>query len=111
MAIRAGQAVFENRGFVIDRAQSIGADSLNIPEETVYEVGNDNSVAIVRDTPDVGFGVESWDVVPELEALITNLDPSTLTAGQKIDFGNAVPLDVLSPWRKKRGDSRSESHV
>ena len=50
MAIKAGQILHDAEGYVIDRIQSAGVGSLNIPEEKIKELGNFNTVATVRDT-------------------------------------------------------------
>ena len=45
------------------------------------------------------FDVESFDVAPEMEALITASDPSTASNGDSYEFTNAVPLYVVSPFK------------
>jgi 3D (Asp-Asp-Asp) domain-containing protein len=70
---------------------------LNIPEEKVHEVGNFEAVATIRDTPDLSFGLESWDVSTEIEALLTFTDPTMVNDGDAFDFGNHVPMDIISP--------------
>ena len=59
MAVKAGQFLHDAYGFIVDRIQTGGATTLNIPEEKVYEVGNFEAVATIRDTPDLSFGLES----------------------------------------------------
>lgn len=72
MAIKAGQIVHAGNGVaVIDRIQTGGPGQLNIPTEKIYELGNYKSVATVRDTPDLTFSVESYDVSTEFEGLLT----------------------------------------
>lgn len=56
---------------LIDRIQSAGPGSVNIPTEKVNELGNYKSVATIRDTPDLTFSYESWDTSTECEALLT----------------------------------------
>lgn len=99
MAIKSGQILHDAHGFVIDRIQSAGAGSVNIPEEKIYELGNYNTVATVRDIPDLSFDLESYDVSCEFEAILTNEDPTSLTDGQEFDFGDAIPLDIISPFK------------
>lgn len=36
MAIKAGKIIHDVNGYVIDRIQTGGPDSLNIPEEKIY---------------------------------------------------------------------------
>lgn len=100
MAIKAGQILHDVNGFVVDRIQTGGVSSLNIPEEKIYELGNNSSVTTVRDTADLSFEIESFDVVPEMEALVTGVQtPSSEVLGSTYDFKNAVPLYVISPFK------------
>lgn len=74
MAIKAGQIVHAGNGVaVIDRIQTGGPGQLNIPTEKIYELGNYKTVATVRDTPDLTFTAESYDVSTEFEGLLTGL--------------------------------------
>lgn len=73
MAIKGGQIIHAGNGTtVIDRVQTGGPGQVSIPTEKIYELGNNKSVATVRDTPDLTFGLESFDTSPEVEALVTN---------------------------------------
>lgn len=103
MAIKAGQILHDAEGFVIDRIQSAGVGNLNIPEEKIYELGNYETVATVRDIPDLSFDIESFDVTCELEALITNQDPTALADGEEIDLNDYVPLNIISPFKSAQG--------
>lgn len=103
MSIKAGQILHDAEGFVIDRIQTAGVGNLNIPEEKVYELGNYETVATVRDIPDLSFDVESYDVTCEFEALIVNQNPSTLATNAEIDFDQYVPLNIVSPFKSTQG--------
>lgn len=103
MAIKAGQILHDAHGFVIDRIQTGGVSNLNIPEEKIYELGNYQTVATVRDIPDLSFELESFDVSTEIEALLTNTNPTTVTNGQEFDFANSMPLDIISPFKSGTG--------
>jgi hypothetical protein len=103
VAIKAGQILHDAEGFVVDRIQTGGVSNLNIPEEKVHELGNFLTVATTRDTPDLSFDVESLDVTPKIEALVTNVDPTAVVAGDEFDFINAKPLDIISPFRAGQG--------
>lgn len=103
MAVKAGQILHDIHGFVVDRIQTGGVSSLNIPEEKVYELGNFKTVATVRDTPDLSFEVESLDVSTEIEAIVTGADPTTTVEGQEFDFLESQPLDVISPFKAGQG--------
>jgi len=72
MAIKAGNIVHVgNETVVIDRIQTAGPGNLNIPTEKIYELGNYQSVATIRDVPDLSFTMDSYDVSTEIEALLT----------------------------------------
>src|SRR5688572_20638373 len=103
MAIKAGQILHDANGFVVDRIQTGGVGNLNIPEEKIYELGNYNTVATVRDIPDLSFDLESLDVSTEIEALNLFRDPTAVIDGDEFDFIDAVPLDVISPFKSSQG--------
>jgi hypothetical protein len=83
MAIKAGNIVHVgNETVVIDRIQTAGPGNLNIPTEKIYELGNYQSVATIRDVPDLSFQMDSYDVSTEIETLLTNSTASrTVTDG------------------------------
>lgn len=97
MAIKAGQILHDAYGFVIDRIQTGGANNLNIPEEKIYEVGNFQTVATIRDVPDLSFGLDTFDVSTEIESLLTFTDPTLVADGDYLDLATAVPIDIISP--------------
>ncbi len=99
MSVKSGEILHSIHGFVIDRIQTAGIGNLNIPEEKVYELGNYQTVATVRDIPDISFDMESFDVSTEIEAILTNQDPTATVDGDAFDFGDAVPLNVISPFK------------
>lgn len=104
MAIKAGQILHDVHGFVIDRIQSAGVDNVNIPQEKIYELGNYQTVATIRDIPDLSFSIESLDVSCEMEALLTGEDPSALSGGEEFSFSDAMPLDIISPFKSGNGN-------
>lgn len=95
--------------FIVDRIQTAGAN-LNVPEERVYELGNFQSVAVVRDVPDLTFTLECLDVSCEVEALLTgSTDPSGdlfgtdgLT-GTVYSLADNKPVDIISPFKSAQG--------
>lgn len=99
MAIKGGQILHDVNGYVIDRIQTGGPGQLNIPQEKVYELGNFNAVAIVRDIPDLSFDLESLDVSTEFESILLAQAPGYGTSPNGIDFANSVPIDVISPFK------------
>lgn len=103
MAIKSGQFLHDAYGFVVDRIQTGGVGSLSVPEEKIYELGNFNSVATVRDTPELSFDVESYDMSTEFEALLTFADPLAAAAGTEYDLSDAKPLDIISPFKTATG--------
>lgn len=103
MAIKAGQIIHDAYGFVIDRLQSAGVNSLSINEEKVYELGNFESVASVRDAPDLTFDVESTDAGVEFEALMTFVDPLTVPDGAEFDLNDCKSMDIISPIKAGKG--------
>lgn len=105
MAIKAGQILHVANQFVVDRIQTAGPGDLNIPQEKVYELGNYQSVGIVRDVPDLSFTLECLDVGTEVEALLTGSnDPQADASGTKYELTKNVPIDITSPWKTPYGD-------
>lgn len=103
MPIKSGQFLHDANGFVVDRIQTGGVSSLNIPEETIYELGNYSSLATIRDIPDLTFDIESFDVSTEVEALLVGRNGTTDSTGQTYAFTNALPVDVVSPFKSAVG--------
>lgn len=97
--------------FIVDRIQSGGAGNLNIPQERVYELGNYQSVGIVRDVPDLSFTLDVLDVGTQVEALLYgSTDPSTdvlgdgtATAGALYDLSTSKTFDIISPFKSAQG--------
>src|SRR5262245_12357278 len=104
MAIKAGQILHDVDGFVVDRIQTGGVSSLNIPEEKIYELGNYQAVATVRDVADLSFDIESLDVSTEIESLILGKDPTVAVEGDEFDFVESLPMDVISPFKAGSGN-------
>lgn len=113
MAIRAGQILHAMNQFIVDRIQTGGAGNLNIPQERVYELGNFQSVGIVRDVPDLSFTLDVLDVGTQVEALLTGAvrpDNDTdhplgdgTTPGAVYSLANAIPADIISPFKTAQG--------
>jgi hypothetical protein len=101
VAIKAGQILHDASGFTIDRIQTGGVSNVNIPLETIYELGNFQTVAQVRDIPDLSFDLESLDVSTEIEALLTGRDETVLVAGGgvNLDLSSSLPIDIVSPFK------------
>lgn len=103
MAIKAGQFLHDVHGFVIDRIQTGGVSSLNIPQEKIYELGNYQTVANVYDIPDLSFDIESLDVSTEVEALLHGKVPTAVVNGDQFTFATTYPLDIISPFKAGNG--------
>lgn len=104
--LRGGNILHVSGGFVLDRIQSAGPGDLSIPEEKIYELGNYEAVGTVRDIPEITFNLETYDMSSEFEALLINENPATFPStpgANKIDFKKAVPIDIISPWKSRRG--------
>lgn len=96
MAIKSGNIIHDVYGVVIDRLQSAGG-SIDVPSTKIKELGNYESVEVVRDIPDLQFNMESWDVSTEIEALICGKDSTTVSPGAVFDFRAAKEMGVMSP--------------
>lgn len=110
LAIKAGQILHAMNQFLVDRIQTAGPSNLNIPTEKIYELGNYQSVAIVRDVPDLTFGLDCLDVDTEVEAVLTgsedpngDLRGTDGATGTKYSLVNSVPVDIISPMKSAQG--------
>jgi len=75
MAIKGGQIVHVgNNAVLLDRLQTAGPGTVNIRRETIYELGNYQSVGQVSDIPDLSFTLESFDVSCAMEAFLADKD-------------------------------------
>ena len=99
MAIKAGQILHVGSGFVIDRIQSAGAGSINVNTERIEELGNYNAVATLRDTPDLSFEMETFDMSTEIHQLLLGAAAAD-AAGTKYDVELDIePLNIISPFK------------
>lgn len=105
MAIKAGQILHSMNQFVVDRIQTGGPGNLNIPQERIYELGNFQSVGIVRDVPELSFSLDCLDVSTEVEALLMgSADPSADPIDNTMyDYLLNEPVDILSPLKSAQG--------
>jgi hypothetical protein len=102
MAIKSGELLQVGNQVLIDRAQTGGPGNLNIPTEKIYELGNYESVATIRDVPDLTFDLESLDVSAEIECMLTGRDFTATADGTLIKMANVLPLDVASQFKAGR---------
>ncbi len=103
MSIKAGTFLHDANGFVIDRIQTGGVSSLNIPSEKIYELGNYQTVATIFDIPELTFDVESFDVSTEVEAILHGKAPGSVVDGDEFSFATTYPIDVISPFKAGNG--------
>lgn len=99
MAIKAGELIHVGNMVLIDRIQTGGPGDLNIPTERIEELGNYESVATIRDIPDLSFTLESLDASAEIEAMLLGTDFETDPDGQEYPITNARVLDVVSQFK------------
>lgn len=93
MSIRAADILHTGRGNqLISRLQNVGPGGLQIATETIRETGNFKSVAILRDSPDLSFSMNSYDVSTTLEQLLTD---SATVPGGGIDMTFLKPTTIL----------------
>lgn len=93
MAVKAGQIIHTGNTVLVQRLQTAGPGTLNIPTARVVELGNYKSVAVTHDTPDLTFTMESFDTTTSVEAMITGA-----TSGP-YHLASPLPLDVASQWK------------
>jgi len=83
---------------LIERLQSGGPGTLNIPKEKIYELGNYESVATVYDTPELTFTLESFDVSTDTEQMLVDATTAdVLTNG--IDLAAAKSLNIAQNFK------------
>lgn len=99
MAIKAGELIHVGNLVLIDRIQTGGPGDLNIPTERIEELGNYESVATIRDIPDLSFTLESLDASAELEATLMGSDFEADAAGAEYDLSRVRVLDVVSQFK------------
>ncbi len=102
MAIKSGELIHVGNQILVDRAQTAGPGTLNVPTEKIYELGNYQSVATIRDTPDLTFTMESLDVSAEIECMLLGVDFATAADGTVLPLSKCLPMDVASQFKTGR---------
>lgn len=105
MSIKAGDLIHVANQILVDRAQTAGPGQLNIPTEKIYELGNYESVATIRDIPDLSFNLESLDVSAEIEAMLVGNDFASDAAGTLYSIASSLPLDIVSEFKRGKTDA------
>lgn len=96
MAIKAGSIIHTGQGLLLERLQNAGPGTVNINSEKIYELGNYQSVATIRDIPDLTFSMESFDVTTDIESILVDRDPADPTP---INLASARLLNVLTQFK------------
>ena len=100
MAIKGGQILHTANGFLIDRIQTGGVNSLNINEDRIEELGNYEAIGTTRDIPDLTFELETYDMSTSIENINTGRAENFSTATTELDLvGNYTNVDILSPYK------------
>lgn len=99
MAIKAGQILHVGNGFLVDRIQSAGAGSVNVNTEKIEELGNYQTVATIRDIPDLSFELETYDMGTEIHQLLFNAGAGDAAGTLYSPELDVVPIDILSPFK------------
>lgn len=107
MAVKGGDLIHVGNSVLLDRAQTAGPGQVNIPTETIYELGNYKSVGKVLDIPDLSFPLESLDASAELEAMLVGRDFSADADGTEYEIAKSLPIDVASQFKRGKTDANS----
>lgn len=102
MAIKAGELIHVGNDVLVDRLQSAGPGDINIPTERIFELGNYETLATVRDIPDLQFPMESLDASAKMEAMLLGRDWAADPDGQEYDIGKVLTLDVAGQFKPGR---------
>lgn len=102
MSVRGGQIITQAGKYVLDRVQTAGPSDLNITRDKIYELGNYESIGTTTGIPSLTYDLESLDATCEFEGALIG-KPGGLATDEQIDFRNAVPIDIISPIKSKRG--------
>lgn len=96
MAIKSGQILHVgNDAVLVERLQTGGPGALNVPKEKIFELGNYQSVATIRDVPDLTYSLESLDTSVALESLLTR----TALGSASFDLSTCKPIDLATPFK------------
>ena len=108
MSIRAGSILHVGGQNVIDRIQQAGLGNVNLPMETIREVGNREVVDKIVGEPDFTFGIQSLNVSTELMAFLTGHSGSQASGsgpgsgdpeGTEYNWLDCGFVNIASPWK------------
>lgn len=103
MALQGGALIHTaNADVLVERLQTAGPGTVNIATEQIFELGNYQSVATIREVPDISFTLESLDVSTDFEALLTDTDPDS----EVFDLATATAMHIVTQIKpgKKQAD-------
>lgn len=107
MAVLAGTIITVGGNHVIDRLQTAGLGNVNMPIDTVREVGNMFIVDKVPMEPDFNFEMSSLDVSCDLLAFLTGEIGAQASASEVghsdaansgYNWNNVSWVNIASPW-------------
>src|SRR4051812_13971966 len=108
MSVHAGSILTVGGNNVIDRIQSAGLGDVNVPVETIREVGNRLVVDKIPGEPDYTFTMETLDVSTDVMAwlcgkvgaLASGSAPGASDpAGTAYAWSDTQYVNVVSPWK------------
>jgi hypothetical protein len=109
MSVHAGSILTIGGANVIDRIQSAGLGDVNVPIETIREVGNRLVVDKIPGEPDFTFTIETLDVSTDLMAFLTGkvgaiADPAGAPGaadppGTEYKWEDCGCVNIVSPWK------------
>lgn len=109
MSIRAGSILHLSGNNVIDRIQQAGLGNVNLPIETIREVGNREVVDKIPTEPDFTFTMQDLDVSTDIMAWLTGAAPggsgsaaapgASDPEGTQYDWNDCVMVNIPSPWK------------
>ena len=108
MSIRAGDILHVAGQNVVDRIQQAGLGNVNLPVETIREVGNTQVVDKIPQEPDFNFSMQSFNVGTELMAFLTGNSGGQASAefpgaadpnGTEYNWSDCGFVNVCSPWK------------
>lgn len=115
MAIRAGSILHLSGQNVIDRIQSAGLGNVNLPMETVREVGNREVVDHVPQEPDFTFSLNALDVSTDIMAWLTGGGEGGAASGEapgasdpegtEYNWLDCGFVNIPSPWKNPTSGS------
>lgn len=96
MAIKGTDLIHVGGTTLIDRLQSAGPGQVNVPLTKIYELGNNLSVGVVLDIPDLSYTLTSIDASAALEAILCGTNFATDAVGTVYNFAAANPINLVA---------------